>query len=583
MGNNFKDHILAKRFFSSLLALVVILSMCFTEKLYSPLSTTVKATSAVTITVSPTKCTLYVGQSKTLKTTVKNTSSKVSYSSSNKTVATVDSKGKITAKSKGSATITAKVAGKTAKCVVKVKDVVIRLNSTQKILYVDSTYQLKATVTGSSKAVSWKSSNTSIATVNNKGLVTAKKSGTAKITARVEKTTVTCVVTVKDIVITLSRKDFILFNTESVSITAKVVGSSKSPVWKSFNPGLVTVSGSGNTVTITAKKAGTAKISATLGNTTVNCIVRIYDYVSKIELSTNKVEIYPNQKYQVKAKVYPDTAYYKDVTWSISDKTVASIEKGCITAIKPGTCTIRATSQDKKKVFAECNLTVHQPVTSISFAQSSYELYKCSKLKIKPTVKPDNAFNKKVRYVVNDPTVGKISETGEIQPYRIGTLTVHCYACDGQGAYGVFTVNIRQNINYISFDKKEISVGTGLTCKLKTHISPENAYNKNLKYVSSNTNVVTVDKNGVIKGVNQGKAKVMALATDGSKHQCYCNISVFVSAKKLRISGSTKITVNHKYTNFKLSAYPQNSYLNKVKWYSSNPKVATIDSKGKVR
>jgi len=117
--------------------------------------------------------TIYVGSSFTLKIT--GTTAK-SWKSSNTKVATV-SKGKVTAKKAGTATITCKGKdGKSYTCKVTVKNPY--LNATTKKIHIGKTYTLKITGT---TAKSWKSSNTKVATVS-KGKVTAKKAGTATIT-----------------------------------------------------------------------------------------------------------------------------------------------------------------------------------------------------------------------------------------------------------------------------------------------------------------------------------------------------------------------------------------------------------------
>ena len=81
--------------------------------------------------MSKSSLTLYVGKSSTLK--VSGTKSKVKWSSSNKSVATVTSKGKVTAKQAGSATISAKVGKKTLKCKVTVKEKFSASEATKKI------------------------------------------------------------------------------------------------------------------------------------------------------------------------------------------------------------------------------------------------------------------------------------------------------------------------------------------------------------------------------------------------------------------------------------------------------------------
>ena len=122
-------------------------------------------------------------------------SSNVSWSSSNRKVATVSPSGKVTVKKKaGIVTITASTDnGKTAriklkagKGIVKASKVKITAESKTMNLKTRKTQTLKAVVSPASAAnrkVTWKSSNKKIATVNSKGKVTAKKAGTVKITA----------------------------------------------------------------------------------------------------------------------------------------------------------------------------------------------------------------------------------------------------------------------------------------------------------------------------------------------------------------------------------------------------------------
>ena len=143
--------------------------------------------SAASVKLSKKKLTLFVGKAYTLS--VSGTSKKVKWSSSKKSVATVTSKGKIKAKKKGTAVITAKIGKKKLKCKVTVKQPVkkIKLNKTTITLKKKgASYQLKATAlpkTANNRKVTWTSSNNAVARVSSKGVVTAIGNGTSKIIA----------------------------------------------------------------------------------------------------------------------------------------------------------------------------------------------------------------------------------------------------------------------------------------------------------------------------------------------------------------------------------------------------------------
>lgn len=158
-----------------------------------PVDPTVKVTG---ITLNRTSASLVKGKTLQLTATVapENAMNQaVTWASSNTKIATVDSTGKVTAKAAGTVTITCTAkdgSGKKATCKVTVTNPVVKvtkvtLNKTRAVLSPKETLTLKATVTptnATNKGVTWKSSNTKIATVSSTGKVTAKVAGTVTIT-----------------------------------------------------------------------------------------------------------------------------------------------------------------------------------------------------------------------------------------------------------------------------------------------------------------------------------------------------------------------------------------------------------------
>lgn len=169
-----------RKMFCFLLSLSLVFTMAF---------------GSVTVSAAPklnrTKVTLLKGEKTTLKVT--GTRQKVAWRSSKKSVATVNSKGQVVAKNKGSATICAKVSKKTYKCVVKVE--APKLSRTSLTLTEKEFSVIK--LTGTTVKVKYSSSNPKIARVDSKGKITAVKKGTAVITAKANTKKFNCKVTVK--------------------------------------------------------------------------------------------------------------------------------------------------------------------------------------------------------------------------------------------------------------------------------------------------------------------------------------------------------------------------------------------------
>ncbi len=154
------------------------------------LTVSAASTAAKSIKLNKTSLTLGKAETYTLKATVSpvSASKSVKWTTSDSKVVTV-SNGKVTAKNTGTATITVKTTnGKTAKCKVTIKKAPtkITLNKTSITLNIKKTFTLKKTLPSGSASnkVTYTSSNKNIAAVNSAGKITAKKAGTATITAK---------------------------------------------------------------------------------------------------------------------------------------------------------------------------------------------------------------------------------------------------------------------------------------------------------------------------------------------------------------------------------------------------------------
>lgn len=146
--------------------------------------------------LSASSATLYLKGTKTLTATYDQKKVTPTWKTSNSAVVSVSSSGKLTAKKAGTATITATYKKQKAVCSVTVKNPSIKLNKTSLSVEEGKSYTLKATVRGTSKTVTWSTSNSSIATVS-KGKVIGKKAGTVTIKATANGVSTTCKVKIK--------------------------------------------------------------------------------------------------------------------------------------------------------------------------------------------------------------------------------------------------------------------------------------------------------------------------------------------------------------------------------------------------
>ena len=327
------------------------------------------------ITLDKSSLELNEGETATLVATVKPdnaTNKTVTWSSSRTSVATVDANGKVTAVAEGTATITAQAGDKTATCTVTVKKNVVAVESvtidkSSLELTEGETATLTATVkpdNATNKTVTWSSSYASIATVDQKGKVTAVAEGTATITAKAGEKTATCTVAVKKNVvavesITLDKSSLELTEGETATLVATVKpdnATNKTVTWSSNNASVAAVDANG---TVTAVAEGSATISAKAGDKTAICTVTVKKNVVAVEsitLDKSSLELTEGETATIIATVKPDNATNKTVTRSSSNASVASVDaNGTVTAVAEGSATITAKAGDKS---ATCTVTV---------------------------------------------------------------------------------------------------------------------------------------------------------------------------------------------------------------------------------
>ena len=169
-----------------------------TTHLNAAVEALVKADTKVTVTLNKKTATVYKGKTTTLKATVTGTAAaKVTFTSSNPKVAAVNkTTGKVTAKAKGTAVITAKCGDVKVTCKVTVKNPTLTLSKTAVSVKVGKTTKITAKAAPSGK-VTYKSGNKKIATVSSNGTIKGIKKGTAKVTVTCNGVTKTVKVTVK--------------------------------------------------------------------------------------------------------------------------------------------------------------------------------------------------------------------------------------------------------------------------------------------------------------------------------------------------------------------------------------------------
>ena len=529
----------------------------FIIKAFTDNETQTPVVEVESVSLNKSEMTLTEGESETLAATVtpENAENKsIIWSSNNEAVATVDANGTVIAKRAGTAVITAtSTNGKSAGCTVTVEKkqipvTEVRLSESTVGIVEGSTYKLTATVlpenTPDSKNVSWSSNNEAVATVDANGNVTAKRAGTAVITATsTNGKTAGCTVTVskKEIPITevrLNKSTETLTEGETTTLTATVLPENttygKSVKWSSSNVAVATVDLMGK---VTAKRAGTAIITAISENgKTASCTITVNKKdtnitITEVRLNKSTETLKEGDTTTLTATVLPEnTTDSKSVSWRSSNSEVATVDaNGTVTAKRAGTAVITATSTNGKT--AGCTVTVSKkeiPITEISLDKSSATLTEGETTTLTATVLPENTTDSKsVSWRSSNSEVATVDANGTVTAKRAGTVVITATSTNGKTAGCTVTVSRKEiPITEISLDKSSATLTEGETTTLVATVLPENTtYGKSVKWSSSNVAVATVDLMGKVTAKSAGTAIITATSENGKTASCTVTVN----------------------------------------------------------
>ncbi len=567
----------------------------------------VKATS---IQLDQTTLTLVEAGTATLKATVlpEETADKtVKWSSSDESVAKVDeNSGTVTAIAEGTATITATTADGSnlkATCAVTVTGVkveTITLDKTEVELMEGGSLALTATVkpdNAKDKTIIWSSSDEKVATVDDRGSVSAICEGVATITAEAKDGSgikATCKVTVKSVkveTITLDKTEAELMEGGALTLTATVKpdnAKNKTLNWSSSDEAIAKVDDKGN---VSAIAEGVANITVEAkdgSNIKATCKVTVKSIkVETITLDMNETELFIGESQTLIATVKPDDAKNKTLKWSSSDEAIAQVnENGVINALAEGIVTITAEAMDGSNIKATCKVSVKSiKAESLTLDKTEANLFIGESLALIATIAPENATNKAIRWSSSDENVAKVDENGKVSALADGTATITVETTDGNELKATCTVTVKSIlVEGLKLNMKETELEEGKTVVLKATVSPENATNSTLNWSSSDEKIATVDESGKVTAIGEGTATITVETTDGSNLSATCTVKVVpILVKDLSLNTSYKeITIDETYTLI-ATINPSNAKNKKLEWSSSDESIATVDANGNVK
>ena len=453
------------------------------------------------------------------------------------------------------------------------------------------TMQLTASVSpanASRPALTWSSSDLAIATVDDRGVVTGVRAGTARIVAMSDNgLTAASDVTVRDVTfaesIKLNPERLVIGEGTShkLALTMDPPEADESITWTTDDATVATVDKEGN---VAAKGLGDAVVTATtergISTTATIKVVNKGKEVTAIKLEKSSVELYEGNAMTLDFKLEPKDPADTTITWTSSDPSVAYVnENGLLVAEVPGKTTLTATASSG--VTAELKVTIKGAELTIS--PNPVTLKKDGTQKLKSKIMPSGLILD-TTWSSADPAIATVDDSGTVTAVGNGMTTITASLESGVTASVMVSV-VDVPAKDIKINKSKLKMTVGAQQELKSRIAPGNASINQTFWSSSNEAVAMVDENGKITALTPGKVVITAQTHNGKKARCLLQVEpVALKSIKLSQSSATLMAGMEGEDTLQLTAdtNPVSAGPGAVKWISSDKKIATVDANGLV-
>lgn len=504
--------------------------------------TTTQADAPTSITLSKTTDYLTTGTTHQLYASTdpdQIINSDITWSSSDDSIATVDTDGLVTTLATGTAVITAATSnGLNATDTVNVVGDAVSLGgygyTSIPTIVVGGSYQIGiAQAPSDATNISYKfsSSDPSIVKVNEAGVITGVSAGDATVTFSIYQNNSSYPSATVDVPTKVNNVDAtgITLNETTVSLpvneTSQLVATvtptgttDKTVTWSSSDPSVATVDVNG---LVTGVADGVAVITATTVNgLTAKVTVVVPELIPLVNVNYYApTSLKVGQTYQSWYALVPGNANYCTTTWTSSDPTVATIDhNGLVTALKEGTTviTILTSQVGGGTMGGQTTLTVSPgiAISDISFDTSSSEVPVGETTKLNVNTQPDDATITKLTWSSSDASVATVDQDGNVTGLKTGSTTITVTTEGGLSATLTLLVEVPVPVNSFSYTADSYDLKAGSTEQLISVIDPSLAVFPTIVWTTSNQYVASVDADGLVTAQAPGTTTITGTLTD---------------------------------------------------------------------
>ena len=320
-------------------------------------------------------------------------------------------------------------------------------------------------------------------------------------------------------------------------------------------------------------------------------------------INQNEIGIKKGGNYQFVYSVVPEDSTNKQVVWSSSDPSVVRVNEvtGYAEALKNGTATITVKTLINEKI-SECLVNVsgnNVLLSSINVNEKYINLAAGYSTMLSYKTTPANATELGLQFTSSDPSVATVSSKGRIKGVRAGSAIITVTSSNGKIKDTAYVTVYQQKKSTvvkgtslktetyptkINLTETSLTMKKGQTAQLGASVVPLDA-SQEINWVSSNTNIATVDSKGLVTARATGTTRIVAKTINNISATCTINVkeeSNIIKIKSIDITTSYTVLPIGIERQLFVAFNPSNASNKNLTWSSSNSDIVRVNSSGKI-
>lgn len=299
-----------------------------------------------------------------------------------------------------------------------------------------------------------------------------------------------------------------------------------------------------------------------------------------IKVDAESVTMYTNDIKTLTAIVQPENTLDKSVSWRSSNEAIATVDaNGNVTAVSVGKTLI--TAETSNGLTATCDVTVYDHTTGVTMNETA-EINIGEQLQLTAHTLPLETSDGLVTWSSSNKDIATVTEDGIITGIKQGSCIITATSVDG-GFTATCQVKVLQPITAIQLNRNDATINVGNSIQIDAEISPANADNKEVLWTSSDEEVATVSKEGIIIGKKAGTATITVTAAENEDLKDECEVTVLQPVTGITLDRNELTFANiGETTQLTATVFPEDASNKEVRWSSSKENVCTVSSNGTI-